>query len=196
MGLFGKNKFNKLKREEVVEAIVDLEDREAQLEKRMDEAQKQIQDLTEKARVETDRARKIFYVKKINMAKSEVESNIQRAMCLMYNVQLLNRLKDAIDDKDFVANVGKVPLNKLLGDQKGLAEFLNKALNNKIAMEDIMTSADETFTDVASAYEPNQAIYGVKKADDDLLAMFEAESALNDSTEAFDAEKKEALPSV
>ena len=192
---FKKNKFNKLKRDEVVKAIVDLEEREASIEKQLDDFKSNVDALTAKAKAETDRTRKVFYVKKINSLKAENENNVQRAMMLMYNLQLLNKLKDAIDDKNFVANVGKVPLNKLLGNQKDLAAFLNKALNNKIRMEDIMTSADDTFTEVASSYEPNQAIYGVNKNDDALLAAFEEESALADETEINQAgkTKKEGL---
>jgi hypothetical protein len=188
MGLFG-NKFNKLKREDVVTAIVDLEGRETDIEKRMDEFKANVDAYTAKAKAETDRTRKVFLVKKINNLRAENENNVQRAMMLMYNIQLLNKLKDAIDDKNFVANVGNVPLNKLLGNQKELAQFLNKALNNKIKMEDIMTNADETFAEVAMGYEPNKAIYGVSNADDALLASFEAESALVDETEINEAGK-------
>ena len=196
--IFKRNKFNRLKRDEVCKAIVDLEERQTNIEKKLDEFKANVDSLTAKAKAETDRTRKVFYVKKINSLKAENENNVQRAMMLMYNVQLLNKLKDAIDDKNFVANVGKVPLNKLLGNQKDLAAFLNKALNNKIRMEDIMTSADDTFKEVTSAYEPNKEIYGVNDTDDALLAAFEAESALGDETEidAASKNKKEAIPNV
>lgn len=189
MGIFGGNKFNRLKREEVVKAILDLEEREASIEKSLDSFKEDVDALTAKAKAETDRARKVFYVKKIQALKAENEGNVQRAMMLMYNIQLLNKLKNAIDDKNFVVNVDKVSLNKMLGNQKQLAAFLNKSLNNKIRTEDMMTSADATFKEVASAYEPNEEIHGISSADDALLAAFEAESALEDETEIAEAAK-------
>jgi hypothetical protein len=185
-------KYDRLKRESVVKAIVDLQERETEIERRIDEASGEIETLMQKGKNETDRTRKLFYAKKINAIKSELDNNIQRAMALMYNIQLLGKLKDAIDDKNFVTSVGKVPLNKLLGDQKGLAKFLNKALNRKIAMEDIMTSADDTFAEVAGAYEPNKQIFGVNAADDDLLAMFEIDNSLGDDVSSSSVNKKEA----
>lgn len=188
-----KNKFDKLKREEVVAAMLQLQEQEQALEEGLISKQGEIDALLEKGKREQDRTLKLFYAKKINALKAERENNVQRAMYLMYNLQLLGKLKDAIDDKDFIANAGGVPLNKLLADQKSLAQFLNKALNNKIKSEDIMTSADEVFADVQASYEPNQAIYGVNNKDDELLAMFETDDAISDSDNAaaFDAELKE-----
>jgi len=181
--IFKRNKYNKLKREDVVEAMLKLQEQEQTLEEGLVTKKAEIDALYGKGKAETDRTMKLFYAKKINSLKAERENNVQRAMYLMYNLQLLGKLKDAIDDKEFIANVGEVPLNKLLMDQKGLAQFLNKALNNKIKSEDIMTGADEVFADVQASYEPNQAIYGVNNKDDALLAMFETEDALADEHE-------------
>jgi len=185
MGLFDvfKSKYSKLKREEVVSAMLSLQEQEQALEDGLTAKQAEITALMNKGKKETDRTIKLFYAKKINSLKAERENNVQRAMYLMYNLQLLGKLKDAIDDKNFIANVGKVPLNKLLANQKDLAKFLNQALNNKIKSEDIMTSADEVFADVQASYEPNEGIYGVNNKDDELLAMFQTDDALSDETE-------------
>ena len=61
-----------------------------------------------------------------------------------------------------------------LGDSvSALGKFLNKALNTKVLAEDVLTNADETFTEVQGLYEENQKIYGVNKSDDDILALME-----------------------
>lgn len=143
-----------------------------------------------KGKQETNREIKLFYAKKINALKTEREQSVQRAMYLMYNVQLLNKLKNAIDDNQFFKNSAKVSLGNLLADQKGLAKFLNKTLNTRVRAEDVLTSADETFRNVEEAYEKNETIYGMSNQDDALLAMFETEEMVNSEQEMY-SEKPE-----
>ena len=99
----------------------------------------------------------------------------------MYNIQLLEKLKRAIDDNQFFSKSSKTPLNQLLADQKGLAVFLNKALNTRINAEQVLTEADETFKTIEDSYVVNDEIYGEKKADAELLAIFETDDMLSDT---------------
>lgn len=178
-----KNKFQKLKREDVVDAIVKLEKESNSIDEQIVSSKAEIDKWMEMGRKEQDRQMKLFYAKKVNNAKAERERNIQRAMYVMYNINLLEKLKRAIDDNTFFAKTGNISLNQLLGDQKGLATFLNNALNTRVAAEDILTSADDTFKEVEMAYTPNETIYGIGKEDDALLAMFEDQAQLD--SEAF-----------
>ena len=173
-----KSKYDKLTREEVVDAICKLEKESQNIEDELITKQKQIDDLMVKGKQETNREIKLFYAKKINALKAERENGVQRAMYLLYNVQLLNKLKSAIDDNQFFKTSAKMSLGNLLADQKGLAKFLNKTLNTRVAAEDVLTSADETFRTVEEAYEKNGTIYGMNNQDDALLAMFETEETV------------------
>ncbi len=173
-----KSKYDKLTREEVVDSICKLEKEAQNIEDGLVEKQHQIDDLMLKGRKETDKQLKLYYAKKINSLKAEREQDVQRAMYLMYNTQLLNKLKNAIDDNQFFKNTSKVSLGNLLGDQKGLAKFLNKTLNTRVKAEDVLTSADEMFKSVEEAYDQNQTIYGMNNQDDELLAMFETEETV------------------
>lgn len=185
-----KSKYDKLTREETVDAICKLEKELQGIEDGLVEKQKQIDDFMVKGKKENNREIKLFYAKRINALKAEREQSVQRAMYLMYNIQLLNKLKTAIDDNQFFKNSAKVSLGNLLADQKGLAKFLNKTLNTRVRAEDVLTSADETFRNVEEAYEKNETIYGMNKADDALLAMFETEEML-ESEQAMYSENPE-----
>lgn len=185
-----KSKYDKLTREETVDAICKLEKELQGIEDGLIEKQKQIDDFMVKGKKENNREIKLFYAKRINALKAEREQSVQRAMYLMYNIQLLNKLKTAIDDNQFFKNSAKVSLGNLLADQKGLAKFLNKTLNTRVRAEDVLTSADETFRNVEEAYEKNETIYGMNKADDALLAMFETEEML-ESEQAMYSENTE-----
>ncbi len=189
MGWF-KSKYDKLTREEVVDAICKLEKETQNIEDELVEKQNQINVLMEKGKKETDKQIKLFYAKRINSLKAEREQSVQRAMYLMYNVQLMNKLKAAIDDNQFFKNTSKVSLGNLLSDQKGLAKFLNKTLNTRVAAEDVLTSADETFKAVEDAYEKNGTIYGMNDQDDALLAMFETEEMVADEQQMYSEKPK------
>ncbi|MBR5191792.1 MAG: hypothetical protein IKW33_00085 [Clostridia bacterium] len=189
-----KSKYQKLKREDVVDSICQLEKQEADIEQGIIEKTKQIEDLMRKGKAEKNRDMQLFLAKKITMLKEEKEADIKRGMYLLYNIKLAKRLKDAIDDNQFIANTGKISMRNLLADQKGLAKFLNKALNTKVKDEQILTSADEIFNEIQDSYEANDNIYGVQKNDDALLAMFETEKGLDEDLDIeqsqFDEEKE------
>ena len=172
MWLF-RNKFDKLNRDDVVDAICKLEKEMQNTESVLEEKQTQINSLMDKGRKEFDTQLKLYYAKKINCLKSEREQDIRRVTYLMYNVQLLNKLKNSIDDNQFFKNTSKQSLGNLLSDQKGLAKFLNKALNTRVSAEDVLTSADETFKTIEDSYIGNETIYGKNSDDDALLAKFE-----------------------
>ena len=178
MGLF-KSKYDKLTREEVVSAICQLEQDSKDIEDSLVEKQKQIDDLMAKGRTEKSKEIKLFYAKKINALKADREQSVQRAMYLIYNVQLLQKLKNSIDDNRFFKNTAKTSLGNLLADQKGLAKFLNKTLGTKVAAE------DETYKAVEDSYEKNESIYGMSSQDDALLAMFETEEQVEAEQEMF-----------
>ena len=174
-----KSKYEKLKREDVVEAICDLEKQENDLESAIVERARTIDELLEKGRKETNREPKLFYAKKITSLREENQTDVKRGMYLMYNMKLLRKLKSTIDDNEFFVRTGKVSLGNLLADQKGLAQFLNKALNTKVSSEQVLTEADDIWNEVQSGYEENERIYGVNEHDDELLAMFETGEQLD-----------------
>ncbi len=184
MGLF-KSKYDKLSREEVVDAICKLEQEAQEIEDGLVTKQKQIDELMEKGKAERSKEVKLFYAKKINSLKADREQSVQRAMYLMYNIRLLQKLKSSIDDNQFFKNTAKTSLGNLLADQKGLAKFLNKTLGTRTSAEDVLTSADETFRAVEDAYEKNESIYGMNERDDELLAMFETEEQVDAEQEMF-----------
>ncbi|MDE6059936.1 MAG: hypothetical protein K2G31_00460 [Clostridia bacterium] len=173
-----KSKYDKLTREDVVEAICKLEKESNTIEDEIIAKQKQIDTLKARGKVEKSRDVKLLYAKKINALTAEREQFAQRDMYLLYNLRLLNKLKQAIDDNQFFAKTSKMSLGNLLGDQKGLAKFLNKTLNTRVAAENVLTEADETFKQVEEMYDKNESIYGMNTNDDELLAMFEVEEGV------------------
>ena len=180
---FGRNKFKNLNREDLVNSICELERQERTVEAEVLQKIKEIDALVEKGKKEKNRDLQLLYAKKIAHLNEEKATCMERGMYLLYNIRLMNKLKDAFDSNTFFKTQTKVPLSQLLADQKGLARFLNKALETRIASEDVLTSADELFAEVQSAYEVSEPIYGVGKTEDEILTLFEKENALNEQQE-------------
>lgn len=180
MGCFSRNRFEKLTREEVVEAIIALSREESAIESELSDKKKEITSLTEEAKKESNRNLKLLKVKKINFAKAEIEELTKRAMYLMYNERMMRKLKAAIDDNKFFEKSAGAPLNALLADQKSLAAFLNKTLGTRIRAEEVLTSSDELWQEINDSYIENETIYGASSDDDKMLAVFEAENQADD----------------
>lgn len=185
-----RNKYQKLQKEQVQDAIYQLEKQERLIEDLLIEKQEEIDHYIVKGKKEKTQELRLLYAKKIKHLKEEMQTDISKGSYLLYNIKLLKQLKEAIEDKEFFQTTTKLSLGNLLKDQKGLATFLNQALNTKVVAEEVLTTADETFMEIKSAYEPNKEIYGVDKHDDEILSVFDAYEDLEEQ------EKLEELDNV
>lgn len=190
---FRRNKFKNLNREDLVNSICELERQERTAEAEVYQKIKEIDSLVEKGKKEKNRELQLFYAKKISHLNEEKQTCMERGMYLLYNIRLMNKLKEAYDSNTFFKTQTKVPLSELLQDQKRLAKFLNKALETRISSEDVLTSADELFNEVQAAYDVSQPIYGIGKSEEEILSMFEKENQLNDEQELME-EKQPSEP--
>ncbi len=182
--MFGRNKFKKLKREEVVDAIIELTKQQEDLENGVLTKSEEVDKLMERGKKEKNRDIKLLCAKKVTSLREEIKRDTNRASYLLYNIKLMEKLKAAIDDNQFVNNTTKLPLNKLLGDQKALSAFLQDAIQNRTSAEEALVSADQMFdTYEQSANADTSPIYSANKSDDELLAMFEMQDQLDSEAE-------------
>lgn len=201
MFFFGRNKFKKIKREDIVDAICEINKQQDELERSIIDKSSRIKELMEKGKSEQNRDMRLFYAKKISAMQAEIRRDTKRNMYLMQNVKNLDNLKAAIDDNAFIANNTKLPLNKLLNNPAELNKFLQDVLSTKNEAEQSLVDANQAFEDYEKATEERSEIYGVSESDDDLLAMFETEDQLDSeagrvSEPAVATPKKEAQTDV
>lgn len=190
--MFKRNKFRKLKRDDVVNSIVSLNDQLNEIEEKLRISEQSIKSLMTKGQKEPSREIKLFHAKRIVQLQEEKIDISKRGMYLLYNIKLLSKLKDAIDNQEFIKVSAKSSLTELLTDQKNLAGFLNKALNIRIKQEEVLTNADTIFTEVSSSYMENQDIYQSNQNEETLLAMFETLPEDSQSSMENDEVKMEA----
>ena len=176
MGIFKKKK--KITREEVVDAIHQLEIHLDKVEDRIDSIGEERLDLLEKGKQTKDQHKRLQLGKKIKYLDVEAKDKIDQAMLIMYNLQLSRQLKLAIENESFIESIGSVSVNKMLGNPKELAKFLNKALNRRVTHETMLTEADDLFTQIKETYDPSEQIYGVNEEEDQILSMFETDDIM------------------
>lgn len=176
--MFGRNKFKKLKREDVVDAIIELSKQQEDLETGVLAKSDEVEKLLERGRKEKNRDIKLLCAKKVTSLRDEIKRDSKRAAFLLYNIKMLEKLKAAIDDNQFVKNTTKLPLNQLLSDQKALAQFLESAISSRAEAENTLVEADRMFESYEqAAADSGSPIYSANESDDELLAMFECRSS-------------------
>ena len=178
--MFG-NKFKKIKRGDVVDAIVELEKAQQNEISAIGEREKEIEKLMEQGRRTKDRNLQLALAKRINMLKAENANTAKRIQYLNANTQALNQLKTSLDDESFIVNNSKMPLNKLLSDPGQLRKFLNSVTLKKQRSENVLGEALDVFNEAEENYIPDERIYGINESDDALLSMFEEQNSTDDA---------------
>lgn len=172
-----KNKFEKIRRSEVVDSIIELERKQEEEIAAVDERNATIVQLKKQGAKQKDRAMRLALAKKINRLIAENGNSARRIQYLNANLAALNQLKEALDDREFLSNNTNMPINALLNNTSALRKFLMSTTGKRMAGEANLTNALEVFDEAAEAYEGDERIYGMNEDDEKLLAMFELEES-------------------
>ncbi len=177
MGLFG-NRFNKIKRGEVVDTIIALEKQQQEILEQINGRTKACEEMFKKGKVERDKNLQMYYAKKISSMKKENSLEARRLQFIDSNISSMQQLKNALDDRDFIANNSKMSLNQMLSKPAELRSFIAKINNNKMKREEQVAENLTTFDEVEEDYIENEKIYGTDEDAENILAMFELDNEL------------------
>ncbi len=190
VGLFGrifkrKRKLSRLQRSEVTDQIINLEKRQKEIVDKIESTDEQTKEYFEKGKSEKNLQMRTFYAKKIESINREKGANIKRATLLNYKLGLLNRLKDAIDDRDFFYDASETDVMSLLDNDKELNKFLTDIRTKQEVVEEKMVGIESKFDDFEQSNIENESIYGSRESTDDILAQMEMQSQLDDEDKLF-----------
>lgn len=176
-----RNKFEKIKRSDVVESIIEIEKKQNDEIDAVNERNAQIAQLKKQGMKTHDRDMRLALAKKINRLLAENKQSAARVQYLNANISALTQLKNALDDRDFITNNTNMPLNALLNDTKMLRKFLASVNSKKMVGETGLVNALDVFEEAEEAYEGDERIYAASDDDDKLLAMFELDESNEDA---------------
>ena len=177
-----KQSLEKIKREDVIDNICELEKQQNAEIQKMTERTQEVEKYLELGKKSKDRNLQLAYAKKINMLKEENNMAVRRVQYINANLKALNRLKIAIDDKGFLTNNSNMPINVLLSNPKELNKFLGGVNDIKMKNEKNLTNVLDTFDEFDQVYEGDDMIYGTSNEDDQLLSMFEVQQSEDDAS--------------
>ena len=179
--IFPKKKtLAKLQKSEVVDQIIELERRQEELVKKIEGSDEAAKEMFNKGKNEKNLQMRTFYAKKVESINREKASNIKRATMLNFQLTQLNRLMNAIDDRDFFYDPHNENVMTLLQDEKQLKAFLAKNRVMEEAAEDKLLNVESAFDDYDAMASDNEAIYGSKQSTDDILAQMEMQAQMED----------------
>lgn len=187
--IFKRNKFNKIKREDVVEQIIKYSKELEEYENAIIVNKEEINALFTKGKKEKDHQVREMLAQKISRKKKEQGTILQKIKFLEYNINVLNNLKQAIDDQAFSKEKKNNPINKLLNNSKDLNDFLLKSHEGRQELESTLINATETFEEFESLSEENSEIYGTKTETSDIMAQFELDDNFDDELSIENEEK-------
>lgn len=176
-----KNKFEKIKRADIVESIIEVERKQNEEIASVEERNAEVARLKQQGVRIKDRDMRLALAKKINRLLLENKQSVARVQYLNANLSALNQLKSALDDRDFISNNTNMPLNLLLNDTKMLQKFLASVNTKKMAGESGLVGALEVFDEATEAYQGDELIYSANENDEKLLAMFELDERNEDA---------------
>lgn len=180
MWFFKKNKYDKIKREDIVENIINIEKQQNQEIANIEERNKEVDALMIKGRSSNDKNYQLVLAKKINLLRQENQRSTQRIQFLNGNLKVLNQLKMALDDRGFLDNNSNMSLNQLLSDSKSLHKFLDDVNSKRSRRERDLGDVMDTFDAYEEDLDADDRIYGITEADDQLLSIFETGKSSSD----------------
>lgn len=177
---FKRKKFEKVKRADVVDAILQLEKQQKEVLDSVDDNKHEIDELMTKGKKESDRDIRLFYAKRIDSLRKANAMAGKRLQFLATNIGAMHNLKNAMEDNEFFENNSNIPLNQMLTNPAELQKFLAKATQKKMLREQSLGETVNLFDDMDATYVEDETVYGVSDGTEDILNMFEAGVASED----------------
>lgn len=180
MGLFRRNPLKKLKREEVVQSINELEIRRDELfdelEKKSLEIKELIKDGGRYGNVE-----KRILANKVVVLRRNCSAIERRINFLERRIEVCNEIKNSIDDAHFSIYNKKSKLGKILKNDKVLQNYLETVSISVSLEEEQLAKSMDIISNTKEASVNEEKIYGHSNEVEDVLALMEHESTINDS---------------
>jgi hypothetical protein len=177
------NKYKKIDRKQVAERIVSYQTEIDETEKDILAASGEIKKLYALGAKEKDPQMRSILANKIMRSKRDIDTKMKRIKFLDYDVQVMEKLKQAIDDREFTKGKKNDPINKLLSRSKDLDDFLSQSAASRASLEGSLVNANNAFESVNEAFPGEEDIYDTKSEEKDIMAQFERSEDFADEAE-------------
>lgn len=173
MGLFKRNPLKNIKREDVVDAIIDLEKKKDELQDDIFIKEKQVNQKLHRGKKSKSLSEKKLLANEVLMLQRQVKASQKRVGFIDKKIYVTEQIKLAIDDMEFAEYNNKSTVGKLFKNNNQLEKFLTNVVDMKtLADEDLLQQID-LVDNIMGTYEADDNLYGESQEVNDILSLME-----------------------
>jgi len=173
MGLFKRNPLKNVKREEVVDAIIELEKKKDELQDDIFIKEKQINQKLHRGKKSNSLSEKKLLANEVLMLQRQVKANQKRVGFIDQKIYVTEQIKLAIDDMEFAEYNSKSSLGKIFTNNKQLEKFITTVVDTKTFADHELLEQIELVDSIMGTYTEDDNLYGESKEVNDILSLME-----------------------
>lgn len=171
MGIFGKNPFKKVKREEITQAILELEKKKDEYQDDIFIKEKYIKEKISQGKKAKTISEKKVLSSRVLALQNQVKAIQKKLSFMEKKIYLIEQVKLAIDDRDFNKYNQTTAIGKLLKDSNKLQSFLTEVVSDKELADRELLDQVDMVDNIMGSYQADDEIYGESEELDNIMAL-------------------------
>ncbi len=176
MGLFKRHPFKNVKREDVVDAIIELEKKKDELADDVFIREKQISDKMQRGKQSKSLSEKKLLANEIMMLQRHVRAAQKRIIFVDKKIYVTGQVKLAIDDMDFANYNKKSTVGKMFKNNASLEKFLSNVVDAKTEADSELLEQIDMVDGIMDTYLEEDNLYGESEDINNILSMMEEDT--------------------
>lgn len=176
MGLFKRHPFKNVKREEVVDAIIELEKKKDELSDDVFIREKQISDKMQRGKQSKSLSEKKLLANEIMMLQRQVKATQKRIIFVDKKIYVTGQVKLAIDDMDFANYNKKSSVGQMFKNNASLEKFLSNVVDAKTEADSELLEQIDMVDSIMDTYLEEDSLYGESEGVNNILSMMEEDA--------------------
>lgn len=173
MGLFKKNPLKNVKREDVVNAIIELEKRKDELQDDIFVKEKQINNKLRRGQQSNSLSEKKLLANEVMMLQRQVKASQKRVGFIDKKIYVTEQIKLSIDDLEFADFNKNSTVGQLFRNNSQLEKFLTGVVEIKSTADEELLEQIDMVDSIMGTYEMDDNLYGESAEMNNILSMME-----------------------
>lgn len=173
MGLFKRNPLKNIKREDVVDAIIELEKKKDELQDDIFIKEKQVNQKLHRGKKSASLSEKKLLANEVLMLQRQIKSSQKRVGFIDKKMYVTEQIKLAIDDMEFAEYNNKSTVGKLFKNNTQLERFLTDVVDMKTMADSELLEQIDLVDSIMGTYESEDSLYGDSQEVNDILSLME-----------------------
>ena len=176
MGLFKRNPLKNVNREEVVDAIIELEKKKDELQDDVFIREKQITDKMQRGKKSKSLSEKKMLANEIMMLQRQVKAAQKRIIFIDKKIYVTEQVKLAIDDMEFANYNKKSTVGQMFKNNASLEKFLTNVVDMKTEADTELLEQIDMVDSIMNTYLEEDNLYGETEDMNNILSMMEEDT--------------------